>query len=136
MNFARILRKIGSNFLTDKSISEIRYFQIAVDRVVVGDRDKIHPALAQEPMEIPWVAITVRKVESSKEPFFGTRTETGMNVEIATAHAQETVRYRWRYACRPPSLDRSWASDFRPIDRLTAGLVARFQGDHDRADEC
>ena len=47
MKFARIMRKMSGNFLTDKSMIKLSYFKIPFDRVVIGDRDKIHPALTK-----------------------------------------------------------------------------------------
>jgi hypothetical protein len=53
---------------------------------VICYRDEVHAALAQEAVEVARVGITVGKVESPKEPFFGARAEAGMKVEIAAAH--------------------------------------------------
>src|ERR1700682_1080163 len=50
VNLARILRKISRNLLTDERIRQISNFEATVDRIVIGDRDVIHPALAQLPV--------------------------------------------------------------------------------------
>ena len=42
VNFARIVRKISSNLLTYESIRKLRKPETSLDRVVIGDRDKIH----------------------------------------------------------------------------------------------
>ncbi len=52
MNLARILREIRRNLLTNERIRQIRDLETALDRVVVGDRDVIHPALDQLPMQL------------------------------------------------------------------------------------
>ena len=47
-----ILRKIGCNLFTDKSVRQICNLQTALDRIVISDRDVIHPALQQLPMQL------------------------------------------------------------------------------------
>jgi hypothetical protein len=64
------------------------YREAAVDRVVVGDRDEIHPAFAQQPVKFLWIGATVRKIEPPKEPFFRPRATAGVNMEIAKAHTR------------------------------------------------
>jgi hypothetical protein len=96
MKFARIMRKIGSNLLADKSMTVLAYFEISIDRVVIGDRDKIHPAFPQQPVELLRIGATVRKIEAPEEPFLGTRAAAGMNVEIAKAHARNYTPRRVR----------------------------------------
>ena len=103
---------------------------------MIGDRDKIHPALAQQPIEIPRIGITVRKIEPPKEPFLGTRAEAGMNVEIAKAHARKglnaaagaLLRDPVPICRRGPIFDQSigQAQDLSPDLRMI----------HDRVDEC
>ena len=88
VKFARILGEISRNLLADKSLTQLRYFEIPVDRVMIGDRDVIHPALSQEPIELARIGIAVRKIEPPKEPFLRPRAEARMNVEIAKAHAR------------------------------------------------
>ena len=46
MNLARILRKICGNLFTDKNVLFVRYHKTAINAVVIGDGDEIHPALA------------------------------------------------------------------------------------------
>jgi len=41
VNFALVLRKIGGNLFTDKSVRQITDLQRALDRVVICDRDQI-----------------------------------------------------------------------------------------------
>src|SRR6266705_2182183 len=45
VNLAGILRKIGGDLLADKSVGEIANLETTLDRIVVGDGDKIHSAL-------------------------------------------------------------------------------------------
>src|SRR4029077_3591612 len=47
VNLARILRKIGRNLFTNKCIRKIDNSKATLDRVVIGDRDVVHPALGQ-----------------------------------------------------------------------------------------
>ena len=86
VNLARILRKIGRNLLADECIRQIRDFEATIDRIVVRDRDVIHPALEQLPVQFPGIGETVRKIESAKEPFLRTRAVARMNMEVALAH--------------------------------------------------
>ena len=45
MKFTRILREIGCNLFADKSVRLICDRETAIDAVVIGDSDEIHPAL-------------------------------------------------------------------------------------------
>src|SRR5436190_2840933 len=129
MKFTRIVRKIRGNFLTDKSMIEICYFTAAIDRVVIGDRDKIHRPLPKQLIEIPWISITVRKIESAKEPFLGARAEARVNMEIATAHAHNELdatagslfRNPVAIRCCRPVFDQpvGQAQDLLPYFRMT-----------------
>ena len=46
MKLARILRKICGNLFTDKNVRFFRYCKTAINTVVIGDGNEIHPALA------------------------------------------------------------------------------------------
>ncbi len=86
VNLAWVLREIGGDLLADKGIRQIANLQTAIDRVVVGDRDEIHPALDKLSMELPRIGVTIRKIEPPKQPFLRPRAETGVNVEVTFAH--------------------------------------------------
>src|SRR5437867_620707 len=62
MNLAWVLRKIGRNLFTDERVGQIANGQATVDRVVIGDGDKIHPALEQLSMQLPRTGIGVGEI--------------------------------------------------------------------------
>src|SRR5690242_7021701 len=61
VNFARVLRKISRNLLTNECVGQIANLETAIDRVVVRDRDKIHPPVGQLFVQLARVRITVGK---------------------------------------------------------------------------
>jgi hypothetical protein len=87
MNLARILRKICGNLFTDKNVRFIRYCQTAIYAVVVGNRNEIHPELAQFRIELRWFRAAIGKIEPPEQPVFRTCTELRVNVKIAPAHS-------------------------------------------------
>jgi len=87
VNLTWILRKIGGNLFANKSLRLFRNRQATINAVVIGDGDKIHPTLPQLRIKIDRFGATVRKIEPPEKPFFRTRTELGVNVKVAPAHA-------------------------------------------------
>jgi len=75
VNLAGVLRKIRRDLFADKCIRQIADLETTVDRVVVGDGDKIHPAFDQLSMQLARVGIGIGKIEPPKKPFFRARTE-------------------------------------------------------------
>ena len=47
VQLAGIMRKVGSNLLADEGPRQVRNFQAAIDRVVIGNGNVIHPTFAQ-----------------------------------------------------------------------------------------
>ena len=86
MDLARVLREVGRHFLTDECPFQVRDLEVAVDRVVIGDGDEIHPAFAEQPIELARIAVAIREIETPEEPLFRTVAEAGMNVQVAAAH--------------------------------------------------
>src|SRR5256885_15898831 len=86
VDLAGVLREISRDLLADESLRQVGDLQTAVDRVVIGDRDKIHASFEQLPMQFPWIGIRIGKVETPKEPFLRAGAEAGMNVEVTFAH--------------------------------------------------
>jgi hypothetical protein len=52
----------------------MRDFQAAIDRVVIGNGNVIHPTFAQPFVQLLWIGIAVGKIESTEKPFFRPRT--------------------------------------------------------------
>ena len=82
MNFTAIPWKISGHFLAQKDAGQRGDFQHAVERVVIGERDEIHPAPAQPFVEGARLRIAVGEVESPEEPIGRTVAKTGMQVEV------------------------------------------------------
>ena len=74
VQLAGIVRKISSNLLADECPRQVRNFQAAIDRVVIGDGHEIHPTFAQLFVQLLWIGIAVGKIEAAKKPFFRART--------------------------------------------------------------
>ena len=47
VQLAGVVRKISSNLLADEGPRQVRNFQAAIDRIVIGNGNVIHPAFAQ-----------------------------------------------------------------------------------------
>jgi hypothetical protein len=74
VQLAGVIWKISGNLLADEGPRPIRNFQAAIDRVVIGDGNKIHSTFAQLVIQLLWIGITVGKIESAEKPFFRSRT--------------------------------------------------------------
>ena len=86
VDLAGVLWKISGDLLADKRVGQIADFETTVDRVVVGDSDKIHPALQQLSMQLAGIGIGVGKIKPAEKPFFRARAEAGVNVKVTFAH--------------------------------------------------
>ena len=86
VNLARVLRKISCDLLADESVGKVANLQATVDRVVIGDCNKIHSAFEQFSMQLARVGIGVRKIKPPEKPFLRSRAEAGVNVEVTFAH--------------------------------------------------
>jgi hypothetical protein len=64
------MRKVGSNLLADEGPRQVRNFQAAIDRIVIGNGNVIHPTFAQLFVQVLWIGIAVGKIESAEKPFF------------------------------------------------------------------
>jgi hypothetical protein len=71
----------------NKSLRLVRNRQTTVNAIVIGDGDKIHPALAQLRIKIDRLGAAVRKIEPPEKPVFRTRTKLRVNMKIAPTHA-------------------------------------------------
>jgi hypothetical protein len=80
MQLARIIRKTRGDLFADKSARQVRNLEAAVDRIVIGNGDEIHPTLEQLLVQLFWVGITVGKIQTAKEPFFRARAVARVNV--------------------------------------------------------
>jgi hypothetical protein len=70
VQLACIMRKVGSNLLADEGPRQVRNFQAAIDRIVIGNGNVIHPTFAQLFVQVLWIGIAVGKIESAEKPFF------------------------------------------------------------------
>jgi hypothetical protein len=52
----------------------VRNFQAAIDRIVIGNGNVIHPTFAQLFVQLLWIGIAVGKIEAAEKPFFRART--------------------------------------------------------------
>src|ERR1700682_850299 len=91
MNLAGILREIGRDLLAQECLGQIGDLPATIDRVVIGDRDKIHSLLDELAMQIAWIGAAAGKIEAPKQPLLGTRAGAGMNMKIATAHLNSRI---------------------------------------------
>src|SRR6185436_8208686 len=74
MELADIVRKVSCNLLADEGPRRVGNFKTAVDRVVIGNGNVIHPTFTQLFVQLLWIGIAVRKIESAEKPFFRART--------------------------------------------------------------
>jgi hypothetical protein len=70
----------------DKNVGFVCYCKTAINAVVIGDGDKIHPTLAQFRIELGRFSAAIWEIESPEQPFLRSRTELRVNVEVAPAH--------------------------------------------------
>ena len=87
VNLAGIVREISRDLFADEGVRQIGNLKAALDAVVIGDGDEIHPFRAQRGVKIFWMRIAVGKIEAAKKPFFRALAEARMNVKIAAAHS-------------------------------------------------
>ena len=80
MQLAGIIRKIRRDLFADKSARQVRNPEAALDCIVIGDGDVIHPVHDQLLMQLLWIRITVGKIQTAEEPFFRARAVTRVNM--------------------------------------------------------
>jgi hypothetical protein len=80
MQLARIIRKTRGDLFADKSARQMRNLEAAIDRIVIGDGDKIHAAGEQLLVQLFWVRITVGKIQTAEKPFFRASAVTRVNM--------------------------------------------------------
>ena len=85
--FAWILREISRNLLADKSIGIRRKREAALDRVVIGDGDEIHPGLFGAGVKLVRIGVAIGEIEPAKDPILGSIAEFRMQMKVAAAHA-------------------------------------------------
>ena len=74
VQLAGVVRKVSSDLLADEGPRQVRNFQAAIDRVVIGNGNVIHPTFAQLLIQLFWIGIAVGKIESAEKPFLRART--------------------------------------------------------------
>jgi len=74
VQLAGIVRKVSSDLLADEGLRQVRNFEAAIDRVVIGNGNVIHPTFAQLLIQLFRIGVAVGKIESTEEPFLGART--------------------------------------------------------------
>jgi hypothetical protein len=73
VQLAGIVRKVSSNLLADEGPRQVRNFQAAIDRVVIGNGNVVHPTFAQLFVQVLWIGIAIGKIESAEKPLFRAR---------------------------------------------------------------
>ncbi len=86
VHFDVILRKESGDFLANEGARLICNFQTALDRVVVGEGDKIKSLLPQRPVDFFRLRAARRKIHLAQQPVRGARTVTRMKMEIGAGH--------------------------------------------------
>jgi hypothetical protein len=74
VQLAGVVREISSNLLADEGPRQVRNFQAAIDRVVIGNGNVIHLTIAQLFVQLLWIRIAVGKIESAEKPLLRART--------------------------------------------------------------
>src|SRR5947207_4298791 len=92
VNLARLAGEKGRNLLADEGAGQVANLETTLDRIVIGDGDVIHGALAQLLIEPARVGVAVGKLQSSKEPFFRARAVARVDMEVAFAHGAQAAR--------------------------------------------
>jgi len=68
------VREISGDLRADEGPRQVRNFQAAIDRIVIGNGNVIHPTFAQLFIQLLRIGIAVGKIEAAEKPFFRTRT--------------------------------------------------------------
>ena len=84
--FAGISRKISRNLLAHESTSKIAKLEAAIDRVVIGNREEMHPRLLRTSIKLFGSGVAIRKIESTEKPVLRPIAVLRMQMKIATAH--------------------------------------------------
>ena len=79
---AAVCGKIGGDLLAQKDAGQVGDFQRAIDGVVVGERDDIHAALAQQIVKRTGLRVAVGEIESPEQPIGRAVAEAGVQVEV------------------------------------------------------
>ncbi len=74
VQLAGVVRKVSSDLLADEGPRQVRNFQAAIDRVVIGNGNVVHPTFAQLFVQVLRIGIAIGKIESAEKPFFRART--------------------------------------------------------------
>src|ERR1700730_17116330 len=77
-----VIRELGGDLLTDKSVGKLRNFTATIDSVVISESDKGHPPFFKPLIQFFGVRIAVGEFESPKNPLCGAITEFRVNMEI------------------------------------------------------
>ena len=64
-----VFRKVRGDLLAEKRVRQMRDGQAALDGIVIGERDEIHPLRAKLVVERDGVRAAVGEIELLKEPF-------------------------------------------------------------------
>jgi hypothetical protein len=83
---ATILRKNSRYRFADKNIRKVGDLKTPLDRVIVGEGEKIHSGLNQLSVQLLGIGDACRHLQAAKQPFRGTETVTGVEMEIDACH--------------------------------------------------
>ncbi len=84
--FAWVLREISRNLLADKCIGIRRNRETALDGVVVGDGDEVHPGFLGAGVKIGRIGVAIGEIEPAEDPILGSIAEFRMEMKVAAAH--------------------------------------------------
>jgi hypothetical protein len=62
VQLATVVRKISGDLLADEGPGQVRDLKAAIDRVVIGNGNVIHPPFAQLSIQLLWIGIAVGKI--------------------------------------------------------------------------
>ena len=86
VDLASVAGKVGRDLFADERIRQVANLETTLDRVVIGDGDVIHAALAQLLIKPARIGVAIGKLQPAKEPFFRARAVARVDVEVALAH--------------------------------------------------
>ncbi|MFL6505614.1 MAG: hypothetical protein ACJ8KC_09375, partial [Candidatus Udaeobacter sp.] len=80
VQLAGVVRKVSSDLLADEGPRQVGNFKTAINRVVIGDCNVIHPTFAQLFVQLLWIGIAIGKIETAEKPFFRPCTMARVNM--------------------------------------------------------
>jgi hypothetical protein len=82
MHFAAVLREIGGDFFADERARQMGDFQSAVDGVVIGESDQVHPPFPGDLIDKQRLGKTFRTINFLQNPLGWSFGMFRMNVKV------------------------------------------------------